>query len=99
MRTQPHKGYSTKAWNPPKKWVSPERIALAAIPAKPQLGCETFAISMVAFDSQPNNLCQVSLTQFLTAFQACFTLSTNHKTPSAILLKMPTIASKAFVKI
>ena len=31
MRTQPHKGYSTKAWNPPRNWVSPERIALATI--------------------------------------------------------------------
>lgn len=36
MRTQPHKGYSTKAWNPPMKWVSPERIALAGISAVPQ---------------------------------------------------------------
>ncbi|WP_375512143.1 hypothetical protein [uncultured Nostoc sp.] len=30
----PHKGYSTKAWNPPKKWVSPERIALTRISAQ-----------------------------------------------------------------
>ena len=37
MRTQPHKGYSTKAWNPPRNWVSPERIALARIPARPPI--------------------------------------------------------------
>ena len=40
MRTQPHKGYSTKAWNPPRNWVSPERIALAGIPAVPQIVIE-----------------------------------------------------------
>jgi len=38
VRTQPHKGYSTKAWNPPRNWVSPERIALARIPAVPLWG-------------------------------------------------------------
>ncbi|MDK2463100.1 hypothetical protein QHH11_29025, partial [Aphanizomenon sp. PH219] len=27
----------TKAWNPPRNWVSPERIALARIPAVPHL--------------------------------------------------------------
>jgi hypothetical protein len=34
VRTQPHKGYSTKAWNPPRNWVSPERIALTRISAQ-----------------------------------------------------------------
>jgi len=29
----PPKGYSTEAWNPPKNWVSPERIALARMSA------------------------------------------------------------------
>ncbi|MDZ8239294.1 MAG: hypothetical protein RMZ69_19440 [Nostoc sp. ChiQUE01a] len=33
MRTQPQKGYSIKAWNPPRIWVSPEQIALARISA------------------------------------------------------------------
>jgi hypothetical protein len=37
VRTQPHKGYSTKAWNPPRNWVSPERIALTLIPAVPHI--------------------------------------------------------------
>ncbi|MBD2737995.1 MULTISPECIES: hypothetical protein [Nostoc] len=31
----PIRGYSTEAWNPPKYLVSPERIALAGIPAVP----------------------------------------------------------------
>ena len=31
-------GYFTEAWNPPKNWVSPERIALARIPARPRCG-------------------------------------------------------------
>jgi|GEM_PF-5260316 len=34
----PPKGYSTEAWNPPKNWVSPERIALARISAQPRIG-------------------------------------------------------------
>jgi len=33
----PPKGYSTEAWNPPKNWVSPERIALALISAQPRI--------------------------------------------------------------
>ena len=34
MRTQPIIGYFTEAWNPPKIWVSPERIALTRISAQ-----------------------------------------------------------------
>jgi hypothetical protein len=34
VRTQPRIGYFTEAWNPPKLWVSPERIALGYISAQ-----------------------------------------------------------------
>ncbi|MBD2681577.1 hypothetical protein H6G98_28575 [Nostoc sp. FACHB-857] len=36
----PIRGYSTEAWNPPKYLVSPERIALAGIPAVPRIEVE-----------------------------------------------------------
>jgi len=41
----PPKGYSTEAWNPPKNWVSPERIALARISAQPLIHSPTTSIT------------------------------------------------------
>jgi len=43
----PPKGYSTEAWNPPKNWVSPERIALALISAQPLDGVKV-AVTLLA---------------------------------------------------
>jgi len=67
VRTQPTRGYSTKAWNPPRTWVSPERIAPVHISDQylQWLICGliliifSFAIALMIYDQSEFNLrCQ-----------------------------------------
>ncbi|MBW4573487.1 MAG: hypothetical protein KME31_37715 [Tolypothrix carrinoi HA7290-LM1] len=56
MRTQPNKGYSTKAWNPPRNWVSPERIApriSAQYHFMPYHGCRIVILNADKFEALP----------------------------------------------